>query len=119
MHIICSIFYLRGCFLFCSVSFTVQSFLVIVQFVYFCFCCTFLRRQSEKLLLRLMSRTILPVFSSRNLLIHIFPLCLQSILSLFFIQCKNFIILHISVQFTQDHLLKSLSFLIVYSFPLS
>ena len=62
-----------GFFVFLTVSFVVQSFLIwcspICLFL-LCFPC--LRRYIQKLLLRLMSECILPMFSSRSFMISVF-----------------------------------------------
>ena len=46
-----------------------KSFLVLVPFVNFCFCFSCLRKHIQKLLLRLMSKTMLPIFSSRSFVV--------------------------------------------------
>ncbi|KAB1279762.1 hypothetical protein Cadr_000015692 [Camelus dromedarius] len=61
-----------GClFILLVVSFPGQKLFCfyIFPFVYFCFCCSCLRREIQKILLRLMSKSLLPVFSSRSFMV--------------------------------------------------
>ena len=66
-----------------------------------------------------MSETVLPMFSSRNFMV--LGLTFRSLISFEFIfvngeeKCSNFILLHVAFQLPQHHLLKRLSFSIVYS----
>ena len=66
-----------------------------------------------------MSETLLPMFSSRSLIVSC--LTFRSLIHFEFIfvygvrECSNFIPLYVAVQFSQHHLFKTLSFLFVYS----
>ena len=70
---------------------------------------------SNKILLHFMSKSVLPVFSFGNFtvsgltfrsLIQFQSICVYSV-----INCSNFILVHVAVQFSQCHLMKTLSFL--------
>ena len=69
----------------------------------------------KKILLQCMSKSVLPMFSSRSFKVS--SLTFRTLLhfELIFIdgvrECSNFILLHVAVQFSQNHLLKRLSFL--------
>ena len=86
----------------------------VVLFVYFCFCCSSLRRQIKKILLRLMSKSLLSTFSSRSSMVS--GLTFKSLIHFYFIfvydgrKWSSFILLDVAVQFSQHHLLKRLSF---------
>ena len=63
-HSVCCLFILL------MVSFTAKAFLFdITPFVLLCFCCPYLRRQIRKILLRLMSDSLLLVYSSRSFVV--------------------------------------------------
>src|SRR3712207_5198509 len=70
---------------------------------------------SEKILLILMSKSVLPTFSSRSLMVS--GLTFRSLIHFEFILVNGekewsiFILLHVAFQFSQYHLLKRLSFL--------
>uniref|UniRef100_A0A9L0I7W6 Uncharacterized protein n=1 Tax=Equus asinus TaxID=9793 RepID=A0A9L0I7W6_EQUAS len=70
---------------------------------------------SKKILLKLMSKSVLPIFSSRRLIVS--GLIFRSLIHFEFIfvngekEWSIFIFLHVAVQFSQHHLLKRLSFL--------
>ena len=72
----------------------------------------------KKSLLWLVSKSVLPVFSSKSFLVS--GLTLRSSICFEFIfvygvrECSNFILLHVAVQFSQHYLLKRLSFLHCY-----
>ena len=61
-----------------------------------------------------MSSSVLPMFSSKSFIFS--GLILRSLVHFKFIfvyglrKCSNFILLHVAIQFSQNHLLKSLSF---------
>ena len=61
-----------------------------------------------------MSKSILPMFSSRSFMVS--GLKFRSLIHFEFIfvygvrKCSNFILLHVAVQLSQHHLLKKLSF---------
>ena len=69
----------------------------------------------KKIFLRFMSKSVLPVFSSKSFIVS--RLTFRSLIHFEFIfvygvrECSNFILLHVAVQFSQHHLLKRLSFL--------
>ena len=97
-------------FLCCAKAFKFDN----VPFVYFCFCCSSLRRQIKKILLRLMSKSLLSTFSSRSSMVS--GLTFKSLIHFYFIfvydgrKWSSFILLDVAVQFSQHHLLKRLSF---------
>ena len=68
----------------------------------------------KKILLWFMSLSVLPMFSSSSFIVS--GLTCRSLINFEFIfvcgvsKCFNFILLHISFQFSQHHLLKSLCF---------
>ena len=70
---------------------------------------------SKKMLLWFMSNSVLPMFPSKNFIAS--GLTFRSLIYFEFIfvygvmQCSNFILFHVAVQFSQHHLLKRLSFL--------
>ena len=63
------------------------------------------------------------MFSSRSLIV--FGLISRSLIHLEFLfvygvrESSNFILFHVAVQFSQHHLSKGLSFLLIYSFKVS
>ena len=65
-----------------------------------------------------MSLSVLPMFSSKSFIVS--GLTFRSLIHFEFIfvygvrHCSSFILLHVGVQFSQHHLLKRLSFSIVY-----
>uniref|UniRef100_A0A8C4KWJ5 Uncharacterized protein n=1 Tax=Equus asinus TaxID=9793 RepID=A0A8C4KWJ5_EQUAS len=69
----------------------------------------------ENMLLRPMSKSVLPMFSSRSFMVS--GLTFKSLIhfELIFVhgvrEWSTFILLHVAVQFSQHHLLKRLSFL--------
>ena len=71
---------------------------------------------SKQILLRFMSKCVLPMFSSKSFIVS--GLTFRSLIHFEFIfvyfcvrECSNFILLHVAVQFSQHLLLKRLSFL--------
>uniref|UniRef100_A0A9L0T307 Secreted protein n=1 Tax=Equus caballus TaxID=9796 RepID=A0A9L0T307_HORSE len=70
---------------------------------------------SEKILLILMSKSVLPTFSSRSIMVS--GLTFRSLIHFEFIlvdgekEWSIFILLHVAFQFSQHHLLERLSFL--------
>ena len=66
-----------------------------------------------------MSQSVLPMFSSQSFIVS--GLTFSSLIHFEFISvwgvgsCSNFFLLHIAVQFSQQHLLKRLRYTIVYS----
>ena len=93
--------------------------LFIFAFVSFC-----LRTQIQKILLWFISESVLPIFTSMSFKVS--GLTFRSFIHYEFIfvygvrEYSNFILLHVAVQFSQHHLLKTLSFLnCVFLPPLS
>ena len=68
------------------------------------------------------SENVLPMFSSRSFMVSCLIFRYFNHLSLFLCmvrECSNFILLHVAVQLSQDHLLTRLSFLhCIFSSPL-
>ena len=99
------------------VSFVVQKLLSLIRspLFIFVFISITLGDGSKKMLLRFMSKRVVPMFSSRSFIVS--SLTLRSLIHFEFIflygvkECSNFILLHVAVQFSQHHLLKRLSFL--------
>ena len=99
------------------VSFAVQKLLSLIRSHLFIFVFIFitLGGGSKKILLRFMSNSVLPMFSSKNFIVS--GLTFRSLIHFegFFgygvRECSDFILLHVTVQFSQHHLLKKLSFL--------
>ena len=110
-HSVCCLFVLL------MFSFAVQKLLSLIRSNLFIFVFIFftLGGELKKILLRFMSKSILPMFSSRSFIV--FGLTFRSLIYFEFIfvygvrKCSNFILLHVAVQFSQPHLLKRLSFL--------
>ena len=109
-----------GClFILFMVSYAVQKLLSLVRshLFIFVFISITVGDRSRKILLWFMSKSVLPVFSSRSFIVS--GLTFRSLIHFIFVygvrECSNFIILHVAVQFSQHHLLKGLSFSIVYS----
>ena len=70
-----------GClFILFMVSFAVQKLLSLIRshLVFFLFCFSYSRRQSPKILLQFMSKSVLPMFSSRSFIVS-FPLLCKSL----------------------------------------
>ena len=67
---------------------------------------------NKKILLQFMSVNVMPMFSSMSFIVS--GLTFKSLIHFEFIfvhkKCSNFILLYVAIQFTQHHLLKSLSF---------
>ena len=108
----------EGClFILFMVSFAVQKLLRFIRSYLFIFVFIFitLGGGSKKMLLQFMSKSVLPMFSSESFIVS--GLTLRSLIHFEFIfvyavrECSNFILLHVAVQFSQQHLLKRLSFL--------
>ena len=81
----------------------------------FAFVSVTLRGRYKKILLRFMSKSVLPTFSSRSFIV--FGLTFRSLIHFEFIfvcgirKFSNFFLLQVTVQFSQHHLLDRLSFL--------
>ena len=107
-----------GClFIWLMVSFAVQKLLSLSRSHLFIFVLIFitLGDGSKKILLQFMSKSVLPMFSSKSFIIS--GLTFRSLIHFEFIfvygvrECSNFILLHVAIQFSQHHVLKRLSFL--------
>ena len=104
------------------VSCAVQKLLIRSYLFAFVFISITLRDESKKIVLQFMSKSVLPMFSSRSLRVSV--LTFRSLIYFIFVdgvrECSNFINLHVAVQFFQHHLLKRLSFLhCIFLSPLS
>ena len=106
-----------GClFVWLMVFFAIQELLLLIRFHLFIFVYIFitLGGGSKKIFLQFMSKSVLPMFSSRSFMVS--GLSFMSLIHFQFIfvygvrKCSNFILLHVAVQFSQHHLLKRLSF---------
>ena len=102
------------------VSFAVQKLLSLISPFFFFFYCHCSRRWIGKILLEFMSKRVLPMFSSESFIVSCFTfryvIHFEFILCMV-LECSNFILLHVAVQFSQCHLLKRLSFLHYTFFP--
>ena len=102
-------------FILLVVSFAVQKLLSLIKSHLFIFVLIFitLRGGSKKILLRFMSERVL--FSSKSFIVS--GLTFRSVIHFDFFwgygvrECSNFIILHVAIQFSHQHLLKRLFFL--------
>ena len=102
-HSVCCLFILL------MVSFTAKAFQFhVTPFVLLCFCCSCLRRQIRKVLLRLMSDSLLLVFSPRSFVVSC--LTCKSLFSIFYYMWYEKILLRVAFQFSQHHLLNRLFF---------
>ena len=108
----------EGClFILFMVSFAVQKLLSFIRPNLFIFVFIFitLGGGSKKILLWFMSKSVLPMFSSKSFIVS--GVTLRSLIYFEFIfvygvrECSNFILFHVAVQFSQHHLLKRLSVL--------
>ena len=100
------------------VSFVIQKLLSLIRSHLFIFVfCFFITRGdgSKKILLKFMSKCVLPMYSSRSFIVYSFMF--QSLIHFEFIfvygfrESSNFILLCVAVQFSHHHLLKRISFL--------
>ena len=107
-----------GClFILFMVSFAVQKLLSFIRSQLFIFVFIFIALWGglNKILLQFMSESVLPMFSSTSFIIS--NLTFRSLIHFEFIfvsgvrECSNFILLHVTVQCSQHHFLKRLSFL--------
>ena len=104
-------------FVLLKVSFAIQKILSLIRFhlFIFAFISFALGDRSKKILLWFMSKSFLPVFSSRVFMVS--GLTFRSLIHFEYIfvysvsKCSNITLLHVAVQFFQHHLLKRLSFL--------
>ena len=110
-HSVCCLFVLL------MVSFAVQKILSLIRshWFIFAFLSFALGDRFQKILLLLMSKSVLPLFSSRSFMVS--GLTFRSLTHFEFIfvhemrKCSNLILLHVAVQFSQHHVLKRQSFL--------
>lgn len=96
------------------VSFSVPIFLILHGLIcLFCFYFPCLKRLSKKLLLRLISKSTLPMFSARSVMLSGLAFTSSFHFEFNFVpgvrEWSTVIILQVVVQFSQDHLLKRLS----------
>ena len=99
------------------VSFAVQNLLSLIrsQLFIFDFISIIVGDRMKKILLQFISKSVLPISSSKSFIIS--GLRFRSLIhfELIFVygvkECSNFIFLHVAVQFPQHHFLKRLSFL--------
>ena len=105
---------------FLMVSFSVQKLLILIRSHWFIcvFIVIILGGGSNKMLLWFMSESVLPMFSSRSLIVS--GLIFRSLIHFEFIfmygvSCSIFILLCLAFQFSQHHLLERLFSLTVYS----
>uniref|UniRef100_A0A8D0ZSJ2 Uncharacterized protein n=1 Tax=Sus scrofa TaxID=9823 RepID=A0A8D0ZSJ2_PIG len=108
------------------ISFAGQKILSLIKSYLFIFAVISitLEDRSKNTLLQFMSRSVLPMFSSRRFILS--GLTFTSLIYFEFIfvygvrECSNLILFHVAVQFSQHHLLKILSFLhFIFLPPLS
>ena len=108
-----------GClFILSMISFAVQKLSSLLRSYLFIFGFVSIilgDRSPPSQILWFMSRSVLPMFSSRSFIV--FSLKFRSLIHFEFIfvysirECSNFILLHVTVLFSQHYLLKRLSFL--------
>ena len=88
-----------------------QKLLSLIRSHLFVFLSVYLGDRSRKIMLQFMSKSVLPMFSSKSFIVS----CLTFRTLNYFVygvkKCSNFILLHVVVQFSQHHLLKRLHFL--------
>ena len=110
--------YSVGClFILLMVSLAVQKLLSLIRSHLFIFVFIFitLGGGSKKILLRFLSKSVLPMFSSKSFIVS--NLTFRFLIHFEFIfvggvrECSNLILLPVAVQFFQHNLLKRLSFL--------
>ena len=102
-------------FILCMVSFPMQKTLNLIRLPLFLFLFFItIGGGSKRILLRFMSESVLPMFSSKSFKLS----SLKFVFNPFWVYfcvcvrvCSNFILLRLVVQFFQHHLLKRLSFL--------
>ena len=108
----------EGClFIFFIVCFAVQNPLSFIRSHLFIFVFISIAQGggSKRIMLWFMSKTILPMFFSKSFIVS--GLIFRFLIHFEFIfvygvrRCSNLILLHVTVQFSQHHLLKRLSFL--------
>ena len=109
-------------FILFMVSFAVPKRLSLIKFhlFIFAFVSITLGDRSKKILLWFMSKSVLPMFSSRSFIVSSLTFAtlihFEFILYMVLRECSNFILLHVAAQFSQHHLLKRLIFSPLYIF---
>ena len=113
-------------FILFMVSFVMQKLLSLIRSHLFIFVFIFiiLGSESKKILLQFMSKSVLPLFSYKNVIVSGFTFRSSIHFEFIFVygirKCSNFILWHVAVHFPQHHLLKILSFIhCMFLFPLS
>ena len=107
----------EGClFVLLMVSFAVQKLLSLIRSHLFIFVFIFIiLGGGSKQIVQFMSKSDLPMFFSTSFIVS--GLTFRSLINFEFIflfgvrECSSIILFHVAVQFSQDHLLKRLSFL--------
>ena len=104
-------------FVLLMVSFAVQKVLNLIGSHLFIFVFIFvtLGGGSKKILLRFMSESVLPMFSSKSFIVSSIAFRSLIHLSLFLYMVLGSVLISLFYMFSQHHLLKRLSFSIVYS----
>ena len=106
------------------VSFAVQKLVSLIRsyLFSFVFISTYSRRWIQKDIAATYAKNVLPVFSAWSFIVSILAFRSISHLQCIFVygirECSDFVLLRESVQLSQRHLLRRLSFAIVYSCPL-
>ena len=115
LHLLLFFSHSEGClFTLLIFSFAVQKLLSLIRSHLFTFVCISitLGGGSQRILLWFMSSSVLPMFSSKSFIVSGFTF--RSLIHFEFIyvycvrKCSKFILLHVTVQFSQHHLLKRL-----------
>ena len=108
----------EGClFILSVVSFAVKKVLSLTRYhlFIFIFIVITLGGGSKKIFLQFMSKSILPMFSSKSFIVSNLTFKSLNHFECIFVygvkEHSNFILLHLAVQFSQNHLLKRVSFL--------
>ena len=100
------------CFLFVNVYCWKLLSLIRSHLLIFAFICFALKNRSKKILLRFMSKSVLPIFFSRIFMVYILIfkslIHFESVFENGLRKCSNLIAFLVTVQFFQHHLLKTL-----------
>ena len=98
-------------------SFAVQKLLSSITCIclFFVFISITLGSGSKRILLWFMSKSVLPMFSSKSCIVSVLTFRSLTYSEFIFVssvrKCSNFILLYIAIRFSQHHLLQRLSFL--------
>ena len=99
------------CWLFLFLS---RRFLFAIVTAYFCFCCLHIGHHIWKTIVNTTVKEVLSMFSSKTFIVLKLRFKYLIYIEIIFISSgrkkSNFILLHVTVQFSQHHLLKGLSF---------